>query len=142
VALSPANEPWPEGAARRRYALWLAWGTGVGFALLVAAFGAYALGIVPAHVPLERLPELWGLSSTEFRARTGIPAGWGWSALVHRSDVANVAVIAVLATWSMACITAILPIFLARRWWLFVAICAMQLAVLGLAASGLFTRGH
>ena len=142
MALSPNQEPWPEGAARRRYARWLAWGTGVGFALLVTAFGAYVLGIVPAHVPLERLPELWLLSSTEFRARTGIPAGWGWAALAHRSDLANVVVIAVLASWSMPCIASILPIFIARRWWPFVAICALQLAVLGLAASGLFTRGH
>lgn len=137
MALRTAQEQWPEGEARRRYALWLAWGSGVGFALLVAAFGAYVLDIVPAHVPLERLPELWILSSAEFRAESGIPAGWGWAGLAHRSDLTNVAVIAALASWSMACIGAILPIFVARRWWPFVAICALELAVLGLAASGL-----
>ena len=138
------NEPAspPEGAARTRYALWLEWGARAGFVLMVAGFLAYAAGLVQPHVPLERLPELWLLPAAEYREATGIAAGWGWAALAHRGDLMNLVPIAWLASGSIACLAAIIPIFVARRWWPFVTICALEIAVITLAASGLLASAH
>ena len=52
-----------------------------GFLILVAGFLAYALGWIPAHVPLERLPELWRLPLQDYLRATDTPTGWGW--IVH-----------------------------------------------------------
>ena len=54
----------------------------------------------------------------------------------------NFAGIAVLLLCSVPCLAAIVPIFVARRWWAFVAICALEIAVLLFAASGLLAAAH
>ena len=126
-----------ELAAQVRYARWLAWGTRVGLALLVASFALYLVGIIPPHVPIERVPELWRMSSSELMAQTGQRPGWGWAALLPRGDMLVLAAIAVLSTCSALCIAAVVPIFKARGERAFVAICVLTILVLLLAASGL-----
>lgn len=130
------------GLEQERYARWLAAGTRFGLAILVLSFVVYVAEIVPAHVPIERLPDLWGRSAAEFLEETGIPAGWGWAALAHRGDVMNLIGIALLATCSIPCLLAVMPIFRARREPVFIAICALEIAVLALAASGFLNAAH
>ncbi len=132
----------PTGAARRRYARWLRWGTRASLALLVVSFGAYAMGLVGPQVPIESLPRLWTLPSGEFLRETGIRAGWGWAAFVHRGDLLNLVGIALLASCSIPCLAAIIPIFRARGQRALAVICALEIAVLALAASGLLAGGH
>lgn len=129
-------------AAPRRYARWLAWGTRASLALLVLTFAAYATGLVAPHVPIDRLPQLWSLSSGEFLKRTGIAPGWGWAALIHRGDVLNMAGIALLASCSIPCLAAVIGAFRANGERALAWVCALEIAVLLVAASGLLAGGH
>lgn len=125
-----------------RYALWLAWGTRLGLGLLVVAFILYMSGLVTPHVPIERLPSLWGESAANLLRETGLRPGWGWAASVHRADMLNVAAIAWLASCSIPCLAAVVPVFRAQGERVFVVSCVLQIAVLALAASGVLAVGH
>jgi hypothetical protein len=128
--------------AQKRYARWLGWGMRLGFGLLAAGFVAYVSGLVAPHVPIEQLPSLWGRPAAEFLREAGISAGWGWAALAHRGDMLNLVGVALLAACSIACLAAVIPVFRARGERAFVAICALQIAVLVLAASGVLATSH
>ena len=138
--MTPPPVP-PTGAARRRYARWLRWGTRVSLAILVLSFGAYATGLVAPHVPIDSLPQLWVLPSGEFLQATGTTPGWGWATLVHRADLLNLVGIALLASCSIPCLASAIPIYRARGQHALAAICALEIAVLLLAASGLLAGG-
>lgn len=125
-----------------RYARWLEWGTRVGLVLLVAVFLAYGVGLSEPHVPHSRLPEVWNLPVSEFLAVTGLPAGWGWVAHVHRGDIANLIGIGALAGTSMLALLALVPLYLRQGDRLYAGLCIAEVAVLLLAASGLLTAGH
>jgi len=127
--------------AQKRYARWLAWGTRLGLALLVLGFIAYILGLAP-HVPIERLPALWQRPASELLEHSGLQPGWHWASLVHRSDMLVIATIGFLASCSIASLVAVIPAFARNRENVFVVICILQVAVLLLAASGLFAGGH
>jgi hypothetical protein len=129
-----------ELAAQERYAKWLAWGTRVGLALLVASFALYLFGVAAPHVPIERLPELWRMPASELMAQTQLHPGWGWAALLPRGDMLVLAAMAILSTCSALCIAAVIPIFKARGERAFVAICVLTIVVLLVAASGLLAR--
>lgn len=129
-------------AEQLHYARWLDLGARAGFVLLVLCFLAYASGLWPAHVPPERLPELWTLPVDAFRQAAGMPAGWQWLALVHRSDVANLAGIALLAGCSLPALLALVPLYARRRERLFAALCIAQVVVLLFAAAGVIGGAH
>ncbi len=122
--------------APRRYARWLAAGARIGLGLLVLGFIAYIVEAMEAHVPIERLPELWHLPADQFLAQSGVPPGWGWTKLVHRGDLFNLLGITVLASASIPCLIAAMPVFHARGERAFVAFCALEIAVMLVAASG------
>ncbi|WP_088286962.1 hypothetical protein [Ideonella sp. A 288] len=129
-------------AEQSRYALWLDWGTRLGLAMLVLGFAAYVSGVLPPHVPVDRLPQLWSLPVGQFLAETNTPTGWGWLALLHRGDILGMAGIAVLSGCSVACLLALLPLYAARGDKAYVAICLAEVAVVMLAASGWLAGGH
>ena len=125
----------------RAYAKWLRRGTFAGVAVLVAGFAAYVLGMVP-HVPMEHLPSLWEQPASQYLERAQLRPGWHWATLLHRSDMLVVAGIALLATCSVASLAAAIRAFRASGERAFMAICALQILVLLLAASGLLAGGH
>lgn len=125
-----------------RYALWLDRGSRVGVVLLVLGFLAYVSGAMTPHVPLDRLPEVWGLPVADYLHATGMPSGWHWVALVQRGDIVNLVGIAVLAGCSMLCLLVLLPLYLRRGDRTYAALCMAEVAVVLLAASGLLTSGH
>ena len=126
-------------APQRRYARWLAWSTRIGLALLVIAFAAYVLGIAPGHVPIDALPELWKLPASQFLQRTGVRPGWGWAHYLPGGDMLVLAAMALLICSSILCLAAIIPLFRRRGERIFVAICVLQIVVLAIAASGVFS---
>ena len=136
MELSTPRDPVPA-----RYARWLAWGTRIGLAGLVLGFAAYVFGWAP-HVPIEHLPALWELPAADLLQRTGLRPGWHWASLTHRSDMAVLAAIAFLASVSVACLAAAAALFAKRGERLYAAICALQIGVLLVAASGLFGASH
>lgn len=134
----PAIQP-PEQVL---YARLLDWGTRVGLTALVAVFVAYGVGLVEPHVPHERLPEVWNLPVSRFLEATGLPAGWQWLRFAHRGDIANLIGIALLAGCSLVALVALVGLYLRRGDRLYAAICAAEIAVVVLAASGVLTAGH
>jgi hypothetical protein len=139
MELTRADERDP---AALRYARWLAWGTRLGLGLLVIGFIAYASGLVDPHVPIERLPALWRRSAAEVLREVGLRPGWGWAELLHRSDMLILGGIGVLATCSIPCLAAVIPVFRRQGAMAFVWICALEIAVLAFALSGLLATGH
>lgn len=124
------------------YARLLDWGTRVGLIVLVSSFAAYALGLVAPQVPVERLPELWQHPVGRYLELSGAPTGWGWIAQLHRADVAGLLGIVVLASCSLPCLAALIPLSLRRGDRAFAVLCAAEIAVVLLAASGLLAGGH
>ena len=104
----PVEQP----AEQLLYAKLLDWGTRVGMVALVLSFGAYVLGLVRPHVPLEQLAQAWSHPVGTYLQETASPTGWGWLALVQRGDKA------------------------------FAALCLAEVAVVVLAASGWLSGGH
>lgn len=125
-----------------RYALLLGWGTRIGLLALVLSFAAYLFGLVTPHVPLERLPSVWNQPVASYLQLTNTPTGWGWLALLHRADMSNLVGIALLASCSIPPLLAVMQLFLKQRNIVFLVICALEVAVLLLAASGILSVGH
>jgi hypothetical protein len=125
-----------------RYARVLEWGARIGLGVAVAAFALYASGVLPGHVPLDRLSQLWSLPLAEYLARSQTPIGWQWLRLATHGDFASLAGIALLATVSVACLAAVIPIYLRRADRVYATLCILAIAVLALAASGVFMVGH
>ncbi len=141
AASAPASAT-PQPAAQRRYSWLLGWGARIGLLALVASFTAYLLGWLAPHVPLEQLPGLWNQPVAIYLQRTGTPTGWGWLALAHKGDLANLVGIALLAGCSLPPLLAVIPLYLKQRDRTLAAICALEVAVVVLAASGVLTAGH
>lgn len=97
-----------------RYARVLSRGVQAGFALLVVSFFLYMTGILAPLVPVDQLPNYWGLSAAEFAKATGTPTGWNWVAQIAKGDMLNLLGIVVLASISAVSTLAVLPLF-ARR---------------------------
>jgi len=122
------------------YAAVLHWSTIAGFIVLIVTFVAYTLGWLPSYVALERLPQLWGLSATEYLKATSTPTGWSWLFMMGKGDFASQLGIAILSGCSIACIAAIIPAYAKTRNIVYIVICILEIAVLLLSASGIF--GH
>lgn len=126
-----------------RYATLLEWGTRAGLLLLVLSFAAYVSGWYVPHVPLERLPSLWGLPVNAFHEAARTPQSWDWELIVMHGDHANMVGIGVLAACSLPPLLALVPLFLKQRnGVVYAAICALEVLVILLAASGVLSAGH
>lgn len=136
----PAVPTQPE--EQLRYATLLDWGTRVGLVVLLLSFAAYVFGLAEAHVPVQHLPELWQHPVARYLELTGSPTGWGWVAMIHRGDVAGLVGIAILSGCSLVCLAALIPLYLRRGDKAFAWLCAAEIAVVLLAASGLLAGGH
>lgn len=121
------------------YATVLHWITLAGFIVLVATFAAYMFGWLPASVPLQRLPQLWGLPTAEFLKATGTQTGWSWLWTIGKGDSASQLGIAILSGCSIACILAIMPNYARTRNNTYLMICALEIVVLLVSASGIIT---
>ena len=124
------------------YARWLDVATRIGFVVSLAAFLVYVSGAVEPFVPLEKLPQLWGLSAARYAEATGAPGGWGWLALLGSADYLNLAAVALFGLVTLACYARIVPVLFAAgerpQAWIALA----QVLVLAAAAVGIFTGGR
>lgn len=130
------RKPLPE---QLHYAAVLHWSTLAGFIMLVVTFIAYVFGWLPSYVPLERMPQLWGLSTSEYLKATGIPTGWSWLFMLGKGDFASQTGIAILSGCSIACIVAIMPAYAKSRNATYFVICALEIVVLLVSAAGIFS---
>ncbi len=130
------HKPHPE---QLRYATVLHWCTLAGFIVLIATFIFYMFGWLPANIPLQQLPQLWGLSASEFLRATGMQTGWSWLFMMGKGDSASLLGIAMLSACSIACILAVMPDYAKSRNFTYLMICTLEVAVLIVSASGFFT---
>ena len=129
-------------AVQLRYARLLDWGTRIGLAALVISFVIYNAGLLPSQVPRHRLPELWGEPVARYLELTGAPTGWQWLTMLQHGDVLGFVGIAVLAGCSGVCLLSLLPLYRRRGDRAYVGLCLAQMAVLLVAAAGVFGGGH
>ena len=127
---------------QERYARWLAWGTRVGFVLLIVGFGLYVFGAIEPHVAHGDLPALWNQPVAHYLNAARVPTGWGWLSLVHRADIFNLVGIAILSSCSLPALAAALASYARAGDRVFVALCGLEMLVLALAASNLLAVGH
>ena len=130
------HKPHPE---QLHYATVLHWSTLAGFIELIATCIFYMFGWLPANIPLQQLPQLWGLSASEFLRATGMQTGWSWLFMMGKGDSASQLGIAMLSACSIACILAVMPDYAKSRNFTYLMICTLEVAVLVVSASGFFT---
>jgi len=124
------------------YARWLDVSTRVAFAASLLAFFVYASGLLPAFVPLQTLPALWGLPVDRYLEKTGAPSGWGWLHLLGFADYLSLACMALVGQVTLLCCLGILPLLLRLGERLQAALIAAQALVLFIAASGFLAGGR
>jgi hypothetical protein len=120
VDLTPRDVP-----EQRLYARVLAISLAIGLVGLAVAFAAYLLELFPTRVPIAALSEVWSQPASPSRV-----------------DFASLAPIGWLALCSCVALAAAMRIYLGRRDTLYASLCALQIMVLALAATGIFTLGH
>jgi hypothetical protein len=126
---------------QRAYARVLTVGVRVAAAVLAVTFATYACGLLAPHLPIGDLPKHWGSDAREFTKHTGGATGWGWAARLDSADYLCFVGVAVLAGLSVIAYARITPVLLRKRDWVYLGIVLAQIAVLGLAASGLLVSG-
>lgn len=127
---------------QRRYADVLEFGARLSLTVIALGFVLYAIGWPAPLVPMERLPEVWGLPVSEYLRATGVPTGWAWLADLGHGDVVGEFGVAMLALCSVPGVLALVPLYRAGGDRIYVGLCLAQAAVIGLSASGLFSAGH
>ncbi len=130
----PNRDPPPE---QSRYGGVLEACVRAGLLLLAVSFVLYLLGIPKPIVPVDQLPQYWGLPVDQFVKATHTPTGWTWLAMIGHSDTLNLVGIAVLAGASALSSLAVLPIFARRGEHALLVIALLQLIVLAVSASNL-----
>ncbi|MFC1574738.1 DUF1634 domain-containing protein [Gemmatimonadota bacterium] len=138
------------GEEQLLYASILAKGMYLGLGILLVTFLLYVSGAVDPGVPIEELPNYWGLSAHEyleainhdFLHREEIVIGWGWVAVLGLGDYLNFVGIALLAGVTIVCYLGILPVLFRKRDWIYGTIAVLEILVLVLAASGIVKVGH
>lgn len=124
------------------YANILLWGSLIGIALLVVTFVLYVSGVLPPYVPVEKLPQLWGMKAHDYVEATKSPTGWGWVSYLGKGDYLNYLGIALLSGLTvLGFFFALVPAYLKKKdhWYFLIAL--VEVVVLVLAASGIITAG-
>ncbi len=113
----------------------------IGLGLLVITFILYVGEFLPARIPFEELSKYWSLSCEEYLQVTGIQAGWSWLSLLGYGDFITFLAILFLATATIICYLAIIPLYLRRDDKIYCWLAIIEVMVLILAASGILTIG-
>ena len=88
------------------------------------------LALGDPHVPPQELPRLWVFPVDHYIAASGAPTGWGWLALLHKSDYLIFVAVAMLGLVTVVCYARLVPLLLAQgeRWRAVIAV--LQILVL------------
>ncbi len=123
------------------YANLLFYGCWGGLALMVVTYLLYITGIMPPHVPLEQIPQLWSQPVGTYLTVGNVPQGWGWTVLIGKGDFLNFLGIVLLAGMTIVCYIPLIPVYLKRKEHIFAALAVAEILVLLVAASGLVGGG-
>jgi hypothetical protein len=120
-----------------RYARALSAGMKTGLAVLIATFAGYLAGALPVQAAFEDLPRLWSLPVGQYMQEIGLDTGWAWLAS-GKGDLLALSGIALLAGISMPCLLLLAPAYARRGDRAHFVITLAIVAVLALAAAGVF----
>ncbi len=123
------------------YANILVIGVWVGIALMFITYFIYLTGIIPSHVEMSTIAELWGTGVDEYLELTHSPHGWGWVKLLHKGDFLNYVGFVLLALMTIVCYIVLLKGYLTKKNFLYAGIAFLEILVLAVAASGIFGSG-
>ncbi len=124
-----------------KYANLLFYGSWSGIFVMVVTYLIYVFGILDPHIPVEIIPQLWGLSSSEFSHETGVPLGWGWFSLIGKGDYLNFIGIAFLGVLTIIGYLMLIPTYAKAKDKAFLTIVVLEIIVLSVAASGILGSG-
>jgi hypothetical protein len=132
------------------YARILAVGMYAGLLLLLLTFALYVSGVIQPAVPIDKLPEYWGMNVEEYLQTINANhlhrpyhlAGWWWLTALGSSDYLNFLGIAALSAVTILCFVGIVPTFLKKRDVAYASMAIAEIVILVLAASGILRVGH
>ena len=123
------------------YANLLIIGVLAGLIILVTTYAIYVRGILPAHVEISQIPELWGKGVSEYLEITHSPHGWGWVPLLAKGDFLNYIGFALLALMTIFCYLVLVRGYVRQKNWIFTVIALLEIVVLSVEASGILGSG-
>lgn len=123
------------------YANLLIIGVLAGLIILVTTYAIYVSGILPAHIDISLIPELWGKGVGEYLEITHSPHGWGWVPLLAKGDFLNYIGFALLALMTIFCYLVLVRGYVRQKNWIFTVIALLEIVVLSVAASGILGSG-
>lgn len=123
------------------YANILVIGVWVGLALLFTTYAIYLFGLLPHHVDIHLITQMWGTGVNEYLEVTHSPHGWGWVSLLGTGDFLNYIGFAFLALMTIFCYLVLVKGYIAKKDWIYSIIAILEILVLSVAASGLLGSG-
>ncbi|KPA10533.1 conserved hypothetical protein, membrane [Candidatus Magnetomorum sp. HK-1] len=123
------------------YANLLLIGVLVGIVLMAITYFIYLAGILPAHVDMNLLPQVWGKNVTEYLEITHTPHGWNWLNLLMKGDILNYLGFAFLGLLTVLCYFVLVRGYYREKNWIYTVISVLEIVVLSIAASGLLGSG-
>ena len=123
------------------YANLLIIGVLAGLIILVTTYAIYVTGILPAHIEISLIPELWGKGVSEYLEITHSPHGWGWVHLLAKGDFLNYIGFAFLALMTIFCYLVLVRGYSRQKDWIYTTIAVLEIMVLSVAASGILGSG-
>ena len=123
------------------YANILVIGVWVGLAVLFTTYAIYVLGLMPHHVDIHLITQIWGKGVNEYLEITHTPHGWGWTALLSTGDFLNYIGFAFLALMTVFCYLVLIKGYIEKKDWIYSGIAILEVLVLSIAASGLLGSG-
>ena len=123
------------------YANLLIIGVWTGIIILFITYIIYLAGILPPHIQISSIPGIWDKGVDEFLEITRSPHGWGWVSLLTKGDFLNYTGFVLLALMTILCYLVLVRGYIRQRNWIFATIAILEIAVLSLAASGIFGAG-
>ncbi|ANT63877.1 DUF1634 domain-containing protein [Prosthecochloris sp. CIB 2401] len=106
----------------------------------VVAYTFYVLHLLPLSVSVESIAGHWHLGADELVARGIVPSGWEWVDYLPSADMLSLAALAILSLTPVAALVVASAAFLRRKDYAYVLISLVQIVVLAVAVSGVFTR--
>lgn len=131
--MSTVSNQEPEAIVYRRVQQWSVY---LGLVLLLLTFVIYVSGLMDSYIAPTELDDFWSLSVREYIEAAEIETGWGWLGMLHYADFLNFVGVAFLASVTLLCYVAIIPVLLREGKTIYAVLAIVQVVVLALAASG------
>lgn len=122
------------------YAVTLEWVLTIGIITIAATYILYIFELLPLSVSAEATSEHWSISADKAAAKGIVSIGWEWIKHIPDADALSLASIALLTLTPMISLIVASMAFFKRKDHAYTIISILQIVVLLIAVSGIFTR--